>query len=58
MKRDALVTIRLPASHKAKLEKWAERDNCSISDIINELICKKVRSEKRLERKARNQEGE
>lgn len=55
LKRDALVTVRLPSRYKAKLEQWAERDDCSISDIINNLICNKIRREKNHEKKLKNQ---
>lgn len=47
LKRDALIAVRIPESRKKLLEQWAKENNCTLSDLINNLIENRLHREKR-----------
>lgn len=50
MKRDNQITIRIASKHKDALIKWAERDGCTVADIVNGLIIKYYYAENKREK--------
>ena len=37
MYRNTRITVRIPESRKKLLEQWAKDDNCTVSDLVNNL---------------------
>lgn len=54
MQRNTRITVRIPESRKNLLEEWAKDDNCTVSDLINNLIENRLRREKRHAKEAEN----
>ena len=54
MYRNTRITVRIPESRKRLLEQWAKDDNCTVSDLINNLIENRLRREKRHAKEAEN----
>ncbi len=58
MYRNTRITVRIPESRKQLLEQWAKDNNCTVSDLINNLIENRLRREKRHTKKAENNKGD
>lgn len=35
--RNTRITVRIPENRKKLLEQWAKDDNCTVSDLVNNL---------------------
>ena len=58
MNRNARITVRIPQSRKKILEQWAKDEDCTISDLINNLIENHLHKKKRYIRQAPTTKGE
>ena len=50
LNRSTSITIRISPKHKARLQSIAERDNCTMTDVVAEAIRRYLKNDTRRER--------
>ncbi len=58
MNRNARITVRIPEKRKQLLMQWAKDNDCTISDVINNLIDNQFHKENRHKRYIRKKKGD